>query len=382
MDRSLRGLMMINRFTLKRVAHRVLLDPTVIPPIIPTPPVVQPIPQIPSGDYVLSDFGENAINNHCRSDQSHSERVQLIFNYVTREFRERCTSFQSYNTDLLGDTLINASNVLHYSKIVNSDIILTPYVGAASWMEHEYHDFVLPVSSHWDNDGQGDIHVGSDNNRHDITSGPGVILPHSVAVSSRRDTPSEFKNSTSEGYGMEFFEDCSPEGLDSDYSNKDVPRALAYVTTNSDGTIISTVQSNCLTFTNQLKIGDEITIRYAGHNEIRTIAQILSPSSYRVVNGYTPIAEGIVSCYAWIDGTLGEYQYGQAESWAIPIVAGKLKVIKMTTGADWNTVRMAARATAKRNLTGISEIDNSNWDIYRGFGCIQVNDAINYINNN
>ena len=37
---------------------------------------------------------------------------------------------------------------------------------------------------------------------------------------------------------------------------------------------------------------------------------------------------------------------------------------------------------AKRNPTGIPEIDNSNWDIYRGFGQIRVNNAINYINNN
>lgn len=43
---------------------------------------------------------------------------------------------------------------------------------------------------------------------------------------------------------------------------------------------------------------------------------------------------------------------------------------------------MAARATAKRNTTGIAEIDNANWDIYRGFGCIDVQAAIDLINSN
>ena len=81
----------------------------------------------------------------------------------------------------------------------------------------------------------------------------------------------------------------------------------------------------------------------------------------------------------WRYDTIGAFIYGQAESWAVPLVAAKLKVIKMTTNSDWNTVRMAARATAKRNYTGIPEIDNTNWDIYRGFGCIQVNDAIDHI---
>lgn len=78
---------------------------------------------------------------------------------------------------------------------------------------------------------------------------------------------------------------------------------------------------------------------------------------------------------------LSTYCGAQQESWAVPLAAGKLKVIKMTTNSDWNTVRVAARATAKRNITNIPEIDNTNWDIYRGFGCIQVNDAIQYINN-
>ena len=50
--------------------------------------------------------------------------------------------------------------------------------------------------------------------------------------------------------------------------------------------------------------------------------------------------------------------------------------------SDWDTVRAAARATAKRNPTGIPEIDNANWDMYRGFGSIRVNDAIQYINEN
>lgn len=34
------------------------------------------------------------------------------------------------------------------------------------------------------------------------------------------------------------------------------------------------------------------------------------------------------------------------------------------------------------DIPDIPEIDNSNWDIYRGFGCIDVQAAINYINNN
>ena len=93
------------------------------------------------------------------------------------------------------------------------------------------------------------------------------------------------------------------------------------------------------------------------------------------------VSAGTPSIYGWHDVTLGSFVGGQAQSWAVPLVAGKLKVIKMTTMSDWDTVRAAARITAKRNQTGIPEIDNVNWDIYRGFGCIDVNAAIQYINN-
>ena len=34
------------------------------------------------------------------------------------------------------------------------------------------------------------------------------------------------------------------------------------------------------------------------------------------------------------------------------------------------------------NPPSIPEIDNSNWDMYRGFGCIDVQDAIQFINDN
>ena len=49
-----------------------------------------------SPGYTLADFGENAINNHRPSDIVHSNKTQVIFNYVTKNFRGRCTSYESY----------------------------------------------------------------------------------------------------------------------------------------------------------------------------------------------------------------------------------------------------------------------------------------------
>ena len=367
---------MINRFMLRHRSINPILTPIVIiePVVLPLPnPIPETLPHTHS--YTLADFGENAINNHHPSDAWHSERNQLIFNYITKAFRERCTSYQSYQNSALGNTLIGSGDVLKDCKILKADMVYTPYVNSAVWMNVDYQDFVLHVGAHFDNNGQ--IAEGENGNRHDITANKDTFLQYSIAVSSRRDTPEDFKKSTSFGFGMEFFEDCSAEGLDTDYPDKDIDTAFAELLSIDGVNLTSTVHPN---FSDSLIVGEEITIRFSDNNYQNTfITEIVDGGHIVVSPAISPISTP--SIYGWHKTTLGGYMWGQAESWAIPIVAGKLKVIKMTTGADWDTVRNAARVTAKRNTTNIPEIDNANWDIYRGFGQIQMNDAIAYINN-
>ena len=343
-------------------------------PITPTNPPVEEAEVIPVG-YNMSDFGENAINQHWIGDESHSHKNQVIFNYVTKDFRDRCTSFESYKTvpynGFVGDELAACANL-------NADIVYTPYVNAARWTNTDNANFILTVGSHYCNDGQSPSIIGSDNNRHDITVNANTFLSDSIAVSARRDTPELFKDSTSEGFGMEFFEDCSTEALDPYYPNKDIPTALSQVITDETGTILTTQENPG--FTQYTFVGDILSF-HTGEEpyETITVTEIIDGNSIRVSPALTP--NQTAWQYIYHNVTLGQYIFGQAQSWAVPLVAGKLKVIKMTTLADWDTVRAAARATAKRNPTGIPEIDNSNWDIYRGFGCIDVQSAIQYINN-
>lgn len=332
-------------------------------------------PTNPGGN--ITDFGENAINQHNQSDFGHSEKCQVIFNYITKDFRNRCTSYESYKTSPYNGFV---NDELKACKFLKADIVYTPYVNAAKWTNTDNENFILTVGSHYDNDGHGLHTIGTDNNRHDITPNATTFLSDSIAVSARRDTPELFKNSTSEGFGMEFFEDCSPEALDPYYPDKDVPSAFAELLSNDGIHVTSSVHQN---FAVNLIVGEQITIRYTQDEntwQTTTVTDIVDSTNIIVSPPITPITNSGI--YGWHNVTIGTFIYGQAESWAVPLVAGKLKVIKMSTGADWDTVRAAARATAKRNLTGIPEIDNTNWDIYRGFGCIQVNDAINYINNN
>ena len=339
----------------------------------PTHPLPQPNP---TDEYSLSDFGENAINNHHISDIIHAGKVSTIFNYVVNEFSNRCTTYMSYDIPSANGGMIDRTNTLLCAAEIDADIIMTPYVNASAYRDYEYYDFVLPVSSHYDNAGSD----GNPNNsnRHDITANAETLLINSVAVSARRDVYELFESHTSYGYGMEFFEDISHEAMDSLYPNKDIPIALAAVTSIDGITFTSTANPG---FTQYINIGDEITIRHKDKPyEVSTVKSINGPSSMTLNDILSPITSNNI--YAWFNVNLASYCGGQAQSWAVPLVAGKLKVIKMTTLVDWDTVRAAARATAKRNPTGIPEIDNSNWDIYRGFGCIDVEAAINYINAN
>lgn len=360
-NRSLYGLMRINK--------HIIIDSK-----LPTKPIVP-------RSYILSDFGENAINNHSPYDAWHSEKNQVIFNYITKNFRDRCISFQSYNTDVINDAMVYSSKVLQYSRLLYADIIYTPYVAASYWMNSDYFNFVLSINSHFDNNGQG--LEGNEGNRHDVTPNANTFFKNSIGVSARRDTPELFKGYTSFGYGMEFFQDCSKEALDTEYPDKDIPMEIAEVISNNGTDISSMVHWD---FTKYLTIGQKITIKRSSDESTwqdTFITDIIGSNYIKVYPAITPIiSSGISGIYLWCNGTLGDFVGGQAESWAVPIVAGKLKVIKMTTGANWDTVRAAARATAKRNTTGIEEIDNVNWDIYRGFGCIDIQAAIEFINTN
>ena len=374
MDYSLHKLLKVNRGRFKHLPS--VIPPYVAPPIPVIIPVNPPVNPPPISSYTKSDFGDNVINNHYSSDAQHSSICQTIFNYITKDYRNVCTSFESYKTPELNNTFISGSFVLPKSAQLDVDLIYIPYVNAAYSFNMDYQGFVLAVGSHHSNawtDGNP-----NNSNRFDITANENTFLQHSVAVGARRDTPSLFMETTSYGFGMEFFEDCSPEALDPYYPNKDIPVAFAELLSNDGVILYSNVHLN---FANNLNVGDIITIKYNPSNlQSTTILEKLSSNSIKV-SPISPISSSGI--YGYRNETIGGYLKaygGQAQSWAVPIVAGKLKVIKMTTMSDWDTVRAAARATAKRNPTGIPEIDNTNWDMYRGFGCIDVQGAIAYIN--
>ena len=75
------------------------------------------------------------------------------------------------------------------------------------------------------------------------------------------------------------------------------------------------------------------------------------------------------------------FEYSLQQSPATGHVGARLKEIKMESGANWSIVRNAARMTASNSV-----YDNgtwtTNWNMYQGFGLINVRAAIQYIKDN
>ena len=324
--------------------------------------------------YTSDSFGINVINSHFSIHDTHSSKCNFIFDKILSDNSVIC--YESRNTNELGNTLVSFLNVYKPASSVKADMVFMPYVNGASYLNMSKSEYVLCIGSHYDNDStDGKLHNGD---RHDITDSPSKFLQYSIAVAARRDTPSEWNSDvTSYGYGVEFFEDCSPEALDIDYPDENIEIAAAEVTTDSTGTIITT--SVHLGFANYFNIGDYVNLHYST-NVKSQILEIIDGNTIRVDSTIAGITESGVYLFGY--GTLANYIGQQAQSWAVPIVAAKLKKIQLATGASWSIIRNAARLTARRNPTGIPEIDNSNWDMYRGFGSIDVEASINYINNN
>jgi hypothetical protein len=330
-------------------------------------------------------LGENAINTHNSTDGWHSNKNQTIFTYVAGTgFTNNYTSYQTYLDPLAGFTLLYQNFIPTYSAIKDANILYTPYVDAAEWRQVGSNPNLISVGSHYDNTFR----------QVDVTPRPSSI-PASAVTLTDVSLLKFFENSitagarlndittmsgTSFGYGLEFIEDMSGPSLDPFYPNYDVPSPLAQVTTDSGGTIMTSQHNIGFTVYLTTGVGQRITVYNTVIKPGTTvyedtyIQEILDKSTIRVSPAVTPISTDYI--YIWQYVRLSTYCGAQQQSWATPIIAGKLKYIKLATGASWKQVREAARATAYRaNVT-----DGSKWDIYRGFGVINTQSAITYIN--
>ena len=133
-------------------------------------------------------------------------------------------------------------------------------------------------------------------------------------------------------------------------------------------------------------------LRYAPSPITVVIDEILSTGSFSIVTPITPIPNASNNPYVWKFCTgrtirdIGGIGYRQQQSPVCSLVGAKLKKIKLLSGANWQIVREAARMTAKKTIGGVyahhTDSGKPHWDKYRGFGCINPDNAIQWIKDN
>jgi len=306
-------------------------------------------------------LGENVVLDE--SNASHSNTSKITFNAIF-------SAFSGSVIESVLDPLTNYSHVADqftptYLTVKNANLISCPYASSARSEESGSNSDVLTVVSHYDNPFQ----------RIDITNSASIFLKNTICVGSRPDDITSTIGCTSYGYGMEFFE----KGNNTDMSH-DYPAKIADVTigntARTSGKVVSE-SSGAQDFSTIFRPNDIIIVNGERKTVVSVTVLTVTVDSNFSQNYTTDKSYGIFADL----GQLWQNRFTNtvyAQSPVCAMVSAKLKHIKQSTGTNWSIVRKAARATATKD----NGVTIGSWDMYRGFGIIDVDAAIAYINTN
>ena len=315
-------------------------------------------------DSLFQVEGDNVMIEHqSGSGSEYHEKVSVqTFESVYPEFSGEVIKSLSFGG------LIPAKYQPTFAHEQKFDCWATPYVGAGESENIGGNPDILSVGSHF----------GNEFERVDITESADEFLPFSIAVGARVDDATT-QSGTSYGFGLEFFEPANNVTMNSDYPDVTHPLIVAWGTLGSGGSVIQSTHPT-FNFNDCLQIEEGAQIGIGDLNGVTQTATILS-----IINDTSILVDTVLT---WISGTMYIYipealigtiwqprasngSYYQSPT--CTIIMAKFKKIKDATKANWQVVREAARATASNNGT---------WDMYRGFGIIDPEAAILYIQEN
>ena len=314
-------------------------------------------------------IGRNIIFEEFADESAHSSWMVRNFGGVYPNF-----TGEKYESRLLPEVMGHIDNLYEPTlcEKYKVNILTKPYVGGATQESVSSNPNILKVGSHY----------GNDNVRHDITSSSDKFLSNVIAVSASN-VAADTSDWSSYGFGVEFFESFAKEEIDARHPDKNIYTAVGQCyTTNNGFNLKSDVHPNAFL---EALTGDKVYIHYSASNIVeREIAEIIGTSEIRLTESITAIDSPGVFVYMYV--TLGlncSYQISQSASCAI--VAAKFRQIQDRTNANWQICREAARTTASNSTfttVGDKKVWVTNWDMYRGFGIIDVNSAVEYIEQN
>jgi len=302
-------------------------------------------------------LGENVVSEHQVSDAGHSEATIKTFNAIYPEF-----TGEKYRSELDALTLGLIPEIFTptYCDKRDVNLIIKPYSNVGEEESIGSNPNILTVVSHSGND-----FLRYDNG---LTS-PDQFFENTILVGSRINDATT-QSGTSFGFGMEFFEPGNNVGLSALAPTKQFKIVLGF-----SATTIGNVVNFGTDISKRFRVGDICIIGQDDNtDEQRTITQV--NGSFQVIVDSPYSINYITNQWYSILGDLGtlwQADFTNLSYYQSPIcavVGAKLKKIRIATGANWQLVRKVARLTAS---------NANNWDMYRGFGIIDVDAAINYI---
>lgn len=260
---------------------------------------------------------------------------------------------------------INQPYTPTYCRKRNVNLISKPYQNASVSENFGSNPDILTVSSHY----------GNTFERRDITANATTFLQNVIAIGSCGDGEPNPETWTSYGFGLEFSERGNNLGLNADYPTETFPHVVGYGTGSGNTFTDSTGTRNYENML-QVEIGAKVKIGLTYETAVEYTLAGLSGNTFTTVETLD-LESG--TNYVYIDALIGTAWQTAADnqkyyqSPVCSIVAAKFRKIQDVTGASWDTIRLACRATASNGGT---------WDMYRGFGVIDVDAAIQYIKDN
>ncbi len=320
----------------------------------------------------ITSIGQNIVLDEHESYHSMvgKKTVESVFPDFNHKIIESCKIIK--NT-------VSASKTRAFSVLFEADIYSHPYVDGAREEDINSTPDILHVGSHYSNDFI----------RKDITRNEKEFLKNTIAVGARADNTTDNFGS-SYGFGIEFFETANNVSMDERFPRKH-KHIIGWGTISEDRrtlTFTSLKKNRKLTDVKWLTYGKKIALGNSDKPAI--IRNVESFDDYTITvdepfENFTPKrslffwACDIKIGSIWLGFTSQQNVYQQSPT--CNIVTAKLKQIQQETGADWQTIRKACRLTAS-NSTFENGKWITHWDMYRGFGMIDVQRAIAYINEN
>ena len=305
------------------------------------------------GGFVLE---ENA------GEEYHSRYGIFAFDAVYPEYTGVKIESRS---DPLTMTYITQHFTPTYCRKRNVNLISKPYHYASITENVGSNADILSVASHY----------GNTFERRDITANETTFLQNVIAVGSCGDGEPDPDTWTSYGFGLEFSERGNNLGLNADYPTETFPHVVGYGT-GSGNTFTDSVGTRNYENMLQVEIGARVKIGLTYETAEEYTLAGLSGNTFTTEETFA-LESG--TNYVYIDALIGTAWQTAADnqkyyqSPVCSIVAAKFRKIQDVTGASWDTIRLACRATASNGGT---------WDMYRGFGVIDVDAAIQYIKDN